>query len=250
MSQALRVPVPGLSKLLRRSLISAAVGIGITFLATFSVTLDLRLRLLVYGALGGFFINLSCYVLGRFFGHWMGPRAIRNERIVLAGVYFVGGWLGFAFATVVAASVSLLPLRTIRVLLPYFGLVSGGAAIVVGLLFYTFGVLQERLRESVERLKESEFAEKELELARSIQRRLLPPQELEGETWRLAARNVAAHFVAGVSTTFFRSETARSESSSRTSPTRGSERASSWRRSRRSCLSLRRSGRPTRCCAS
>ncbi|HEY3171695.1 MAG TPA: PP2C family protein-serine/threonine phosphatase [Thermoanaerobaculia bacterium] len=197
MREPLRVPGPGVSKLLRRSLISAAVGIGITFLATFSVTLELRLRLLMYGALSGFFINLSCYVLGRLFGRWMGSRSIRNERVVLAGVYFVGGWLGFAFATAVAASVSVLPLRTIRMLLPYFGLVSGGAAIVVGLLFYTFGVLQERLRESVERLKEHEFAEKELELARSIQRRLLPPRELEGETWRLAARNVAARFVAG-----------------------------------------------------
>jgi sigma-B regulation protein RsbU (phosphoserine phosphatase) len=90
-----------------------------------------------------------------------------------------------------------VPLRTIRVLLPYFGVISGGVAIVVGLLFYTFGVLQERLRESVERLKEHEFAEKELELAREIQKRLLPPPELEGDTWRLAARNVAAHFVAG-----------------------------------------------------
>lgn len=197
MREPLRVPGPGVSKLLRRSLISAAVGIGITFLATFSVTLELRLRLLMYGALSGFFINLSCYVLGRLFGRWMGSRSIRNERVVLAGVYFVGGWLGFAFATAVAASVSVLPLRTIRMLLPYFGLVSGGAAIVVGLLFYTFGVLQERLRESVERLKEHEFAEKELELARSIQRRLLPPQELEGETYRLSARNVPARFVAG-----------------------------------------------------
>jgi sigma-B regulation protein RsbU (phosphoserine phosphatase) len=92
---------------------------------------------------------------------------------------------------------SLVPLRIVRETLPYFGIISGGAAIVVGLLFYTFEVLQENLRESVERLKEHEFAEKELELARSIQKRLQPPPELEGETWRLAARNVAARFVAG-----------------------------------------------------
>jgi hypothetical protein len=197
MNEPLRLPGPAFSKFFPRSLISAAVGVGITFLATFSVTLDLRLRLLAYGALGGFFINFSCHVLGRLFGRWMGPRAIRNERVVLAAVYFVGGWLGFAIATVVAVSVSLLPLPTIRAILPYFGLVSGGAAIVVGLLFYAFGVLQERLRESVERLKEHEFAEKELELARSIQKRLLPPPDLESETWRLAARHVAARFVAG-----------------------------------------------------
>jgi sigma-B regulation protein RsbU (phosphoserine phosphatase) len=67
----------------------------------------------------------------------------------------------------------------------------------VGLVFYTFGVMENRLRESVERLKEHEFAEKELELAREIQQRLLPPQEVEGESYRIAARNVAARFVAG-----------------------------------------------------
>jgi serine phosphatase RsbU (regulator of sigma subunit) len=167
------------------------------FLGTFDVPLPLRVRLLAYGALGGVFINVSCFLLGRFYRSWIAARSLRYERLALAGVYFVGGCLGFTLATLVALAVSLVPLRVIREVLPYFGLVSGIVAIVVGLLFYTFGVLQERLRESVERLKEHEFAEKELELARSIQRRLLPPQELEGETYRLSARNVPARFVAG-----------------------------------------------------
>ena len=197
MTDAMRLPDSSVSKLLRRSLVSAFVGIAMVFLATFDVSLPLRGRLLAYGALGGFFINLSCYLLGRTYGPWIARKAPRHERILLAALYFVGGCMGFALATLVATAVSLVPLRTIRVLLPYFGVISGGVAIVVGLLFYTFGVLQERLRESVERLKEHEFAEKELELAREIQKRLLPPPELEGDTWRLAARNVAAHFVAG-----------------------------------------------------
>jgi phosphoserine phosphatase RsbU/P len=68
---------------------------------------------------------------------------------------------------------------------------------VIGLLFYTWGRMEDRLRKSVERLKEHEYAEKELELAREIQQRLLPPQEMEGDGYRLAARNVAARFVAG-----------------------------------------------------
>jgi hypothetical protein len=50
-----------------------------------------------------------------------------------------------------------------------------GSLGLLGLVLHFFGVLQERLRESVERLKEAEFAEKELELARSIQQRLLRP---------------------------------------------------------------------------
>jgi serine phosphatase RsbU (regulator of sigma subunit) len=193
----LRLPDASLSKLVRRSFISAFVGIAMVFLATFDVSLALRVRLVAYGALGGVFINLSCYFLGRLYGPWIARKAPRHERALLAGLYFVGGCVGFALATLVAVAFSLVPLGTIQVLLPYFGVISGGAAIVVGLLFYTFGVLQERLRESVERLKEHEFAEKELELARSIQKRLLPPSEVETDGYRVAARNLAARFVAG-----------------------------------------------------
>jgi serine phosphatase RsbU (regulator of sigma subunit) len=45
--------------------------------------------------------------------------------------------------------------------------------------------------------REQELAENELELARSIQRRLLPPAEVGGNGYRVAARNLPARFVAG-----------------------------------------------------
>src|SRR6185503_16981032 len=45
--------------------------------------------------------------------------------------------------------------------------------------------------------REQELAEQELELARSIQRRLLPPAEVGGDGYRVAARNLPARFVAG-----------------------------------------------------
>jgi sigma-B regulation protein RsbU (phosphoserine phosphatase) len=69
--------------------------------------------------------------------------------------------------------------------------------LLFGLVFFFFGVLQDRLGESVARLKEAEFAEKELELARSIQRRLLPPDAIEGAGFRVSARNLPARVVAG-----------------------------------------------------
>src|SRR5678815_3024556 len=62
---------------------------------------------------------------------------------------------------------------------------------------YTFGLMENRLRESVERVKEGEFAQKELQIAREIQQCLLPPPEVEGDGWRVSARNVPAYFVAG-----------------------------------------------------
>ena len=195
MTEALR-PGPGFRKTARRSVVSALVGFTIVFLSTFGVEGPMRIRLLAYGALGGFFIALTCSALGRLYLRWI-PASEGRERLYLAFVYFVGGGIGFALATAVAYVSSLVPKGVLGQVLPYSALLSGGAAIVVGLIFFTFGRLQDRLRESVERLKEHEFAEKELELARDIQQRLLPPSEVEGEGYRLAARNVAARFVAG-----------------------------------------------------
>ncbi len=61
--------------------------------------------------------------------------------------------------------------------------------------------LQVRAREAelaaVKAQREQELAARELELARSIQRRLLPPPEIEGRGFRVAARNLPAQFVAG-----------------------------------------------------
>ena len=53
---------------------------------------------------------------------------------------------------------------------------------------------QQRLLET---LREQEFSTKELELARDIQCRLLPPPYLEGRGWAVVARNEPARFVAG-----------------------------------------------------
>jgi serine phosphatase RsbU (regulator of sigma subunit) len=45
--------------------------------------------------------------------------------------------------------------------------------------------------------QEQQMAARELELAREIQRRLLPPGEIQGDGFHLAARNLPAQFVAG-----------------------------------------------------
>ncbi|HSP13937.1 MAG TPA: PP2C family protein-serine/threonine phosphatase [Thermoanaerobaculia bacterium] len=80
--------------------------------------------------------------------------------------------------------------------LPYM-LITGGLVVVVGLVFRTLDLLRERLADSIEKLKQHEWAEKELELARLIQTRLLPPQRIEGHGFSIAARNFPAHLVAG-----------------------------------------------------
>jgi hypothetical protein len=75
--------------------------------------------------------------------------------------------------------------------------ITGGVAMMVGLSFYAYEMLERRLARTMEQLKESEWAEKELVLARSIQSRLLPPSFVYGDGFAIAARNLPASFVAG-----------------------------------------------------
>ncbi|HEU5251274.1 MAG TPA: PP2C family protein-serine/threonine phosphatase, partial [Thermoanaerobaculia bacterium] len=156
-----------------------------------------RWNVLAYGTLIGFLINCFCQLFHFAYQRWAVRAGAEPSRVVLSGLYFLGGVLGWLVATAIAIEAGLVPARFMRGLAPHFVPIAGALAIVIGLLFYTWGRMEDRLRRSVERLKEHEFAEKELELAREIQQRLLPPQEVEGESYRVAARNVAARFVAG-----------------------------------------------------
>src|SRR5262245_23515529 len=63
-------------------------------------------------------------------------------------------------------------------------------AVVSSFLFHWFERLQTRVRETA-------WAERELQMARAIQERLLPPPRLDGEGFSIAARNLPAHLVAG-----------------------------------------------------
>jgi serine phosphatase RsbU (regulator of sigma subunit) len=151
---------------------------------------------MVYGSACGLAIYGSCHLIEvtavrRLYRDRTPPKAVR------ALFYLVGGEVGYLVATVVLHAAGLMPFTLEARDLEIALLINGAAAIVIGLLFSSFAALQRRLRESVERIKEQEFAEKELALAREIQTRLLPPENLEGNGYAVAARNIAARFVAG-----------------------------------------------------
>ena len=180
----------------REAALSSLIGVGVVFLIFFARPERFGWRLALYGALSGFSIFLSCRALFALVGdriHRLGiPRPL-----AAAGVFFFGGAAGWGLASLAAQAVGLTRIdfsaRDIRIALG----IGGSMGLFFGLVFFFFGVLQERLRESVARLKEAEFAEKELELARSIQRRLLPPDAIEGDGFRVSARNLPARVVAG-----------------------------------------------------
>jgi len=181
----------------RNAAISMSIGVAFFFLI-FIVRQELwGFRLALYGAAGG----LATYVFSHSLAVAVGDRIRRRHLIAdkLVGVplYFVAGIAAFVLTTAAMKALGVMPFHLAGRDLWLALVISGAVSIVVGLLFYSFHIMRQRLRESIERIKEQEFAEKELQLARSIQRRLLPPEFLSGKGYCIHARNLAAHVVAG-----------------------------------------------------
>lgn len=96
----------------------------------------------------------------------------------------------------------LLPGATDRylVLLPSLfavGLLLYFLAAAASYLVIAFAASRAAEARAFEARRENALAARELELARALQRRLLPPPHAAGAGWRLVARNLAARFVAG-----------------------------------------------------
>ena len=188
---------PLLREVVRRAATATLIGVALVFLLFVPRPELWGWRLGLYGALVGFSIYLACLLLDRTLGELLRRRRLLAGKAVIVPLYFVGGCVGLMAGTEVMQLAHLMPFRFAQRDFGLAILVNGVIAIVIGLLFHSFGRLKNRLRESVERLKEAEFAEKELELARAIQRRLMPPAEIEGDGYRVTARNLPARFVAG-----------------------------------------------------
>jgi hypothetical protein len=177
---------------------SASVGLGL-LMATFLYFLQpsfFRVRVFGHGALIGLLIFLACFGAEWLLEPWL-ERWTRGARILARGLmYFVAANAGWFSATWIARELSLVHPKVFSAGAKLV-LVNGIVAVPLAFAFYGYSVLKERLQQSAIRLKEAEFAEMELELARSIQKRLLPAPELEEPAFRLAARNGPARWVAG-----------------------------------------------------
>lgn len=185
------------TRTLRFAILSALLGVGVQFLIFLDRPAPFSWRLAAYGALLGLSAYAFCRALFVLVAEPIHQRGILPRPLAAAIAFFMGGVLAWVLITLLARRLGLIHLllsaRDFRIALA----VAGASVVVIGFAFYFFNVLEQRLRESVERLKEAEFAEKELELARSIQQRLLPPDAIEAEGYRASARNLPARFVAG-----------------------------------------------------
>lgn len=144
----------------------------------------------------GFVIGICIYGCTRVFYALFGARGAFGRAVIYAISGIVGGPLGILIAVWLAG----YPISLDEIVVGRgraFMAIAAATALVAGASFRAFEVLRQRLETTVAQLKEAEWAEKEIELARKIQTRLLPPPLVETEQFTIAARNLPARYVAG-----------------------------------------------------
>jgi hypothetical protein len=179
-------------------LVCILIGIGVAMVANLGRGGFPPFRQLAVSVVASLLIYAIAQTLIRLLWPWI-ARSEGGRRIgQMAGIFFVAGILGFLLAAIGQDLVRYGHVGfTWRDAVYPLLVMGGGIAIVVGLSIYTFDFLRDRLAASVARVKEVEFAERELHLARGLQSRLLPPPVIEGEGYRIASRNLPARVVAG-----------------------------------------------------
>ena len=175
------------------ALVSIVVGLAITSIFALGHQ-GQTAHILITGAVAGFTIYVSIALLGVLFDRYLDQLPERYRALGHVVLFIVGGVIGWL--TGVVAVTTLLynrPLsQSVRIARSEsaFLIVTISIVVVVGMLMRTWTMMRRRLEETM-------GAEKELELARTIQIRLLPPQETSGPGFTVAARNLAAKYVAG-----------------------------------------------------
>lgn len=179
-----------------------SIVIGVLVVSAFAIGAGRRpgVDFLISGAIMGFCIYAANVILHGLLDRYLAGLSRPIAAIGRTLVNVAGGLLGWTIAYALAALVTGGKLRfsdsltrEIRWLL----LITVVLSVLVGLLIHTYEELRRRLSASIEQLKASEYAEKELEVARSIQSRLLPPPLITGDGFTITARNLAAQVVAG-----------------------------------------------------
>src|SRR5436305_11412133 len=182
---------------IRHLILPAAIGFGVGCLLALGQPRSERWISLLYGLLVGVGISLIARGLGRLLRARLEPLAGGRRVAAYAVLFSLSGALAWMLTGLLLNALFGLGIPIFsRVNLISIG-IAVALAIVIGLAFVSFERMQARLAASVARLKEIEFAERELQLARDLQSRLLPPPEIAGEGYRVAARNLAARVVAG-----------------------------------------------------
>jgi len=187
----------------RATLLSAYPGLAMLLGAALTWALSRGFpgaRGLAFGA----FIGFCCYLLSilaeRLLHEPLSRLPSGRAALVRSVVFSLAGLSGFVIGQALGRPLFLGQPFRLPELRGGLGIalgISAGLSAVVGLPITAYELLKRRLADSIARLKETEYAEKELELARTIQQRLLPPATLDGPGFAVAARCVPARHVGG-----------------------------------------------------
>jgi hypothetical protein len=155
-------------------------------------------RMVAHGALIGFCCFAMAFGSELLFHRWLEAKPEQWWRRAL--LYFAAsqvGWvtgvfLGMPLVWGVMPQTIRVPRATLTIVLTL-----GGVGTLVGIAAMAYERMKLRLIASIEQLKEKEFADKELQLARELQSRMLPAPEIAADGYRISGRNFAARYVAG-----------------------------------------------------
>jgi len=183
---------------LRESLLAIGIGWAFTFVESGARNELPSLHTLARNSI----LAVSVMILGRGL-ETMLSWAIEQSGIKMIFrtiIYAVGAWLGFFLGLVIVASLFGAEESDFRFHSFHF-IYSVTAAVLiasmVGFILHHNQKRKDRLQQAYDRLKEHEFAEKELEIARAVQQRLLPPPEIDANGFHISARTEAAHIIGG-----------------------------------------------------
>ena len=174
------------------ALSAIAIGVILTIAANVGAGRALDIEFIASGA----FMGLSIYIANYLLHCAVSPYFLRVKPSHLAavriGVSILGGIVGWeiGYSILIFAETGAVRLPMVTGAMRWLLLITVAITVLVALLAHGYHQLRERLSETIE-------AEKELEVARSIQTRLLPPARVEGEGFVVTARNEPAQFVAG-----------------------------------------------------
>lgn len=185
--------LPNLSELA----LSGAIGVAVNAFLGLANPQMWHWRVLLVGAAIGITIDLSCNVLSAMARPILDRLSGWPLWFATATLYFIGGCLGWFIGG--TGTAKLLGVRfgmdTQQTTLTLVAV--GLMAITIGAIFSIYYALRTRLELSIAELKDAEFAHKELEIAASIQRRLLPPPDLTIDGLHIVSRHLPAQLVAG-----------------------------------------------------
>ena len=174
------------------ALIAIVIGIIFSLAANVGSGQRIDIEFLAAGAFMGLCIYAANIFLHAMLSPWvsMCSAAVKPTlRIVVSIVAAIIGWT-FGYIGIAFLESGQLALPNVFGRMRWLLVVSMALTVLIALVAGGYNELRDRLSETIK-------AEQELEVARSIQSRLLPPARVEGEGYVITARNVAALYVAG-----------------------------------------------------